>query len=330
MSRAVAAVIGLLIAGIGPANAHEMRPSLLELRAGHEGLVEVTWKVALLKGRVPALRLTLPNDCEPVSERIIDRTATAQTARWWTRCPAQGLVGQVVRVDGLRTVGTEVFARHRAADGTLTEGVLRAGDPTWTVPGRSGPSTAGYFGLGLEHIWSGPDHLLFVFGLLLVVGRSRRGLLATISAFTLGHTVTLGAATLGWVTAPTGAVEAIIALSILYLAVEVGQNTDAPKYDIGRPWMYALVCGLVHGLGFAGALDAVGLPAGGVVGALLFFNLGVEAGQLAFIGVVLALARSFTSLPKFNHQARHVAAYGLGLPAGFWFVDRVASIISGV
>lgn len=312
----------LCLLGAGVAQAHEMRPSLLDLRSDADGRVEVTWKVALAKGQRPDLRLVLPEHCQSLTAPMLDRTDTAETARWTVRCVPW--TGATVHVEGLRAVGTEVFVRHRA-ESASQEAVLRPDTPSWTVPNDSRSGAVGYFGLGVWHILIGADHLLFVLGLVLVVGWARRRLLLTITAFTLGHSVTLAAASLGWVVAPIGTVEAVIALSILYLAAEAARDGPRPSH----PWGYALLCGGVHGLGFASALDAVGLPADSVVSALLFFNLGVEAGQLAFIAAVFVLAGLFRSLIRDPARARRFAAYGLGLPAGFWVVDRVTSVFLG-
>jgi len=179
-----------------------------------------------------------------------------------------------------------------------------------------------YFFLGVELILLGFDHLLFVLGLALVARHPRRVIIA-ISGFTLAHSLTLVASSLGWIHAPSAATELVIAASIVLLAGEAARGHETLAHR--HPWLIALVFGLVHGLGFAGALASIGLPENDVVWALLAFNVGVEVGQLCVLGVALALA--IVVLKRFDHQRQHtlrrVAAYALGLPAGAWTVGRM-------
>jgi hydrogenase/urease accessory protein HupE len=187
-----------------------------------------------------------------------------------------------------------------------------------------------YLKLGIEHIFSGIDHLLFVLGLVLIVGPGGR-LVKTITAFTLAHSITLGAATLGWVQVPQAPVEAAIALSILFLAAELahrqrGRSGLTAQY----PWLVALTFGLLHGFGFAGALTEVGLPSQDIPPALLFFNLGVEIGQLAFVFTVLVVQVGIKRLSA-GYQPRwltSVPAYGIGIMASFWCFQRIAAFWS--
>jgi hypothetical protein len=194
----------------------------------------------------------------------------------------------------------------------------------------SGSSWAGarrYTWLGVEHILSGVDHLLFVAGLLLLV-RGARKLVATITAFTLAHSLTLGLAAVGWVRLPSGPVEALIALSILLLAAEnVYQQRGRAGLASTRPWLVSFFFGLVHGLGFAGALGEMGLPKAEIPLALLFFNLGVEGGQLFFVGCWFALyaAARLARLPTMPHL-QVAAHYALGAIAAWWTLQRVVAI----
>lgn len=319
--RALLAAIALALAG-APARAHEMRPSYLELSPRAGGEVDVTWSVAFARGAPMPLRLALPERCRATSAVRTTTGRTARTERWTVDCGPEGLAGAVIRVDGLAETGTDVLVR--VAGGATF--VLRPDAPAHRVP-EGGAGAVAYLPLGVEHILLGPDHLLFVLGLLLLVEGRLRALLATITAFTLAHSVTLALATLGLVSFPTRAVEAIIALSILLLAWEIVARRSAPaaarpSLATRRPWLFALACGLLHGLGFAGALSEVGLPAGEVPAALFFFNVGVELGQLAFVAVAALLLRVAVRAPL-----RPALAYGMGGVAAYWLIARAAPIV---
>jgi hypothetical protein len=188
-----------------------------------------------------------------------------------------------------------------------------------------------YTVLGIEHILGGVDHLLFVLALLLLV-RGLGRLVATVTAFTVAHSVTLAAATLGFVHVPSAPVEATIALSILFLASELARQQlagGASRADLTArfPWVVAFSFGLLHGFGFAGALSEIGMPAKAVPLALLFFNVGVELGQLAFIAAVLAVGWGFRRAALVAPRGwPRAAAYGIGSVAAFWFVQRTVAI----
>ena len=180
--------------------------------------------------------------------------------------------------------------------------------------------------LEYEHILTGIDHLLFVSGLLLLVSGTRR-LLATVSAFTLSHTVTLTLATLGFVHVPPAPVEAVIALSILFVAYEVLRKDSNPTGLAQRkPWLVAFSFGLLHGLGFAGGLSAAGLPAAHIPLALGFFSAGVEVGHFSFVGsallIIAALKRWTSRLPTWSWR---IAPYAIGSCASFWLIARLAA-----
>jgi HupE / UreJ protein len=181
-----------------------------------------------------------------------------------------------------------------------------------------------YVGLGIEHILLGIDHLLFVFGLLLLV-RGPWMLIKTITAFTLAHSITLALATLGFVAVPSRPVDAAIALSIVFLGAEILRARQGrPGLAARRPWVVAFAFGLLHGLGFAGALTALGLAPGEIPLALLFFNVGVEIGQLLFVGACLALAWALRQLQvSWPRWAVPLPAYAIGTIAAFWFIERM-------
>jgi hypothetical protein len=182
-----------------------------------------------------------------------------------------------------------------------------------------------YVGLGIEHILLGIDHLLFVAGLLLLV-RGPWMLIKTITAFTLAHSITLALATLGFVAVPSRPVDAAIALSIMFLGAEILRARQGrPGLAARRPWVVAFAFGLLHGLGFAGALTALGLAPGEIPLALLFFNVGVEIGQLLFVGACLALAWALRQLQvSWPRWAVPLPAYAIGTIAAFWFIERTS------
>jgi hypothetical protein len=241
-----------------------------------------------------------------------------------------GLRGQTLGVRGLAGTMTDVLVHIAYLDGGSHTLRLTPAAPAAVVPAAQGIASvmAAYLLLGTAHILAGIDHLLFVLALILLVGSVRR-LIITVTAFTIAHSITLGAATLGWIALPQSPVEAVIALSILFLAAELARRGRSAGCDGAAdltarfPWLVAFVFGLLHGFGFAGALAEVGLPQSAVPVALLFFNLGVELGQLAFIAAVLGAAWGWRRAGGFSPRAWRVAtAYGLGSVAAFWLLER--------
>ena len=223
--------------------------------------------------------------------------------------------------------------RLERADGRSQTTMLPTGQESFTIPEKTTVFDVGktYLQLGIEHIFGGFDHLLFVLGLVLIVGPSWP-LVKTITAFTLAHSITLGAATLGWAQVPQAPVEAAIALSIVFLASELAhERMGKTGLTKKAPWLVALTFGLLHGFGFAGALAEVGLPPQDIPPALLFFNLGVEVGQLAF---VLAVVAVMAGLKRFGPELQTrwlgwVPAYGIGTLASFWCIQRVVAFWAG-
>jgi hypothetical protein len=307
------------------AAAHEVRPALLELVEVDGRTWDLDWRVPASGGERLALSVRLPADCADASPRRAGFAEAIHAERWRARCEAD-LAGREVAIDGLSATVTDVLVRITRADGTSV--TLRAvpSEPTVRVPVAPGArGVAGsYLALGIEHILLGVDHLLFVFALILLVRGARR-LVATVTAFTAAHSLTLALATLGWVRVPGPPVEAAIALSIVFLAREILRSGDGPAgLAERRPWAVAFVFGLLHGLGFAGALAEVGLPQRAIPVALLFFNVGVEVGQLAFIGAVLGLRAALRPIAPRAAEATPLAAYAIGAIAAFWTVERVA------
>jgi len=320
-----------------PATAHRLSPAFFGLTETAADHFTVRWKVSISGGLAAVLEPQIPAGCtltEDVRTYVVDDVRFQHAA---TDCPG-GLAGKTFTVAGLPQTQTDVLLRIDYLDGSASNQRLTPAAPTVTIPPR--PSmlevVGTYLVIGVEHILLGIDHLLFVLALLLLVQGLGR-LVATVTAFTVAHSITLGAATLGFVHVPSAPVEAIIALSILFLAAALARGhiatqrsaTQPADADLtGRfPWLVAFAFGLLHGFGFAGALSEVGLPEEAVPLALLFFNVGVELGQLVFIAAVLGLGwlvrRSATRVPT---KWRPAVAYGIGSVAAFWAVERTLAI----
>jgi hydrogenase/urease accessory protein HupE len=331
-------MLGLAAAG---ADAHEVRPAYLELRQTDAESYDASWKVP---GRGENLRLALyvelPRACANAHEPRTTFAGGALTERWGFVCVG-GLAGGTIHIAGLRATSTDVLVRIERQDGSAQITRLTPDAPSFVVArAPQAFDVAGtYVALGVEHIVTGIDHLLFVLALLLLVDGVGR-LVATVTAFNVAHSVTLGASALGLVGVPAAAVEATIALSILFLATELaragrraaaGAAATSPQADLTRrfPWLVAFAFGLLHGFGFAGALREIGLPPDAIPLALLFFNIGVEVGQLVFIACLLGLAavwrRTAAPLPA---AWPRVAAYAIGTIAAYWTIERTAAVLS--
>lgn len=329
--RPVALLAGVsLLLGAVPARAHPLAPALLELREQPGGRVEVKFKTPAK--RLPGTKLVplLPESCSATAPSTSEREGTAVVERYAATCRAS-LAGARVGIRGLETSQTDALLRVELADGRHIQSVLRSSEPSLVIPER--PSRLAvlrdYARLGIEHIASGFDHLLFVFGLLVLVAARTGPLLKTVTAFTVGHSVTLSLAVLGLVAFPSGLVELAIAGSIFLLGAELAQGPDATPGRLRRfPWAMAGAFGLLHGFGFAGALAEIGLPNGEIPLALFAFNVGIELGQLAFIGLVLAawrlVMRVQVPLPSWS---RALPAYGVGCLAAYWCIERAAGLI---
>lgn len=326
----VRAGLALLLVAALPCRvaAHPMAPALLELREAADGTVAVRWKEPATRPAGAALTPVLPPDCPTATPPAATTAGDAVVVHWRIACGAAGLVGRAVGIDGLARAGTDALLRLVLADGRVVQRVLRAAAPSLVVPPR--PSAwetwRDHARLGVEHILSGPDHLLFVFGLLLLVPATRT-LAATVTAFTLGHSITLALAVLGFARVPADAVEVAIALSVLILAGELARAAPNASLLRRRPWTMALVFGLLHGLGFASALRVAGLPPADVPLALGAFNLGIEAGQLAFVVVVLALWATLRRLGVSPALGVRMPAYAMGSLAALWTWERVAALV---
>ena len=313
-----------------PAQADEIRPALLDIKEQNTGLFSVTWKVPMRGDRVLAITPVLPGSLERLGTAITQAVSGAQIQTMSYKNNATSLTGQHIAIEGLSAVQTDVLLLIQLQDGTQYSSILRPGSPEYIIPKQASKlQVAGdYWRLGTVHILEGVDHLSFVFALLLIVTGLGQ-LLKAITAFTIAHSITLALATLGLVDLPAAPTEAIISLSILFLATEIihkhnGQISLTEKY----PWVIAFAFGLFHGLGFAGALSEIGVPQNEVPLALLMFNVGVETGQILFIGVVLGLIFILKRLPFTPPQgAWRIAPYAIGSAAAFWTIGRVLSFL---
>lgn len=309
------------------AGAHEVRPGYLELRQRDAESYDVLWKIPAVGELRLALYPQLPESCRPKSEPIRFKTTGAHVERARFSCVG-ALDGRRITIDGLAATLTDVLVRLERADGTTQVARLTPSSPSFVVEAapRRLEVARTYLALGVEHILTGVDHLLFVSGLLLWVSGFGR-LVKTISAFTVSHSVTLSLATLGLIHVPPAPVEAVIALSILFVACEIVRGPQAPLSLAQRkPWLVAFAFGLLHGLGFAGGLSAAGLPAGHIPWALALFSAGVEIGHFSFVAVVLAviaIVRRWNMTPPV--WAWRLPFYAIGGVAAFWVIQRLAA-----
>lgn len=313
------------------ASAHPMAPSLLMLErlpgtddAHH---YDVTWKTPL-QGAGSALRPQLPAHCHSQGEPQRAIEGTGLSSRWRINCGDQGLAGHRIAVASIDSnLGSTVL---RVVDGEQTlQRVLSVTEPGLIVPERAGRGAMfrQYLSLGIEHLLLGVDHVLFVVALCLLV-RGARQLVITITSFTVGHSITLSAAVLGFVNFSQDLAEVLIAFSIVVAFAEVVRN-DPQTLIRQRPWLIGFGFGLLHGLGFAGALTGIGLPPGEIPLALLAFNLGIEVGQLALVGILLltGLALRDAGLQRIGPAWRTLPLYGVGALVGLWFWQRVVILV---
>lgn len=332
MIRACLVLLALLLAG--PAAADDFNPAYLQLTQTAPTRYDVLWKVPALDERtVLSLRPVFPAGSHQLTPPRGTYTQGASVTRWTVEIPG-GLVGKSIAFEGRSISRIDILVRLARQDGTEQLERLNPALPQFTAIASPGPFEVitSYTWLGIEHILLGIDHLLFVAALVMLV-RGRRQLLLTITAFTVAHSITLALATLGVINVPGPPVEAVIALSIAFVAVEIiRRHNGHPSIASEKPWLVAFSFGLLHGLGFAGALAEVGLPQNSIPLALLFFNVGVEIGQLLFVAALLLSAAAFqrvrahfTSNPVDPRFTVVLPAYAIGGLASFWLFERIAA-----
>jgi len=320
-------LVFLRVLGIDMAAAHEVRPAYLELREGPPGEFRVLWKTPMRGEMRLALSPELSGETKIVTQVVTHQNGGAAIQTWRMKA-IEALGGQTVRIKGLNGTMTDALVRVEYADGHAWVKRLTPAEPMARIPIEpNGWQVAReYLTLGVDHILLGVDHLLFVLALLLICSNTW-ALIKTVTAFTLAHSLTLGLATLGFVHVPPAPVEAVIALSIVFVAAEIIHTQGGRENITARaPWLVAFAFGLLHGFGFAGALSEVGLPQGHIPVALLFFNLGVETGQLLFIGgtlgIITALRHVRIHLPYWPEL---LPPYAIGSLAMFWVIQRLST-----
>ena len=306
--------------------ADEIRPGYLEIKENSKNVFSVLWKVPAKGDKKLSLKVQLPANCIDKTQATAQLVNGAYIQRWIVVCD-NGLVEKTISISGLESTSTDVLLRMEFIDGTSQSIHLTPTNHSILVPAK--PSSfqiiATYTWLGIEHILLGVDHLLFVFALLLIVSTTRR-LFWTITAFTVAHSITLAGATLGYVNVPQQPVEAVIALSILFLAMEIVHGKRGHPGAAARwPWLVAFVFGLLHGFGFAGALAEVGLPQQAIPLALIFFNIGVELGQILFVVTVILIGWLIHKInqPKLLSWGETAAIYSIGGLSAFWLFERI-------
>jgi hydrogenase/urease accessory protein HupE len=331
-------VLGALLAGSAPAD--ELRPGYLEMRQTAPDIYGLLFKIPARGDDLRlAIDLKLPEGTSDVTPPLAQFVGGAYTERRTIR-RSGGLAGQAVEIEGLAATSTDVLVRLESLGGATQTERLSPTKTTFIVQSAPGASEVAvtYLRLGIEHILFGFDHLLFVLALVILV-RGWRRIALTITTFTVAHSITLAAATLGAVNVPGPPVEAAIALSIVLVAVEiVNARRGMPSLTARSPWLVAFCFGLLHGFGFAGALAEVGLPHHVIPTALLFFNLGVEIGQLAFVAAVMTAGWLFrramaprlepAMLTQTTNWLDMTAAYAIGTVAAYWLIERTATFIA--
>jgi len=310
-------------------SAHRFAPSLLEIRQLSENSFNATWKTPIQKVSAVPMEPVFPADCEITSTSPWIQEGTGVLMQMDLSCN-DGLVGKTLSVSGLGDNQSSALLRLYLTQDIFHQAVFTAAEPRFVVPveGTAGSVTRDYIELGAEHIWEGPDHLLFVMGLLFLVGWNRR-LVLTVTAFTVGHSITLAMVTLGVFEYPVALVEFMIALSIYVLAVELARE-DGGGALWRQPWWLAAGFGLLHGMGFAGALAETGLPQSNVPLALLAFNIGIELGQLAFIALLVVLVVAGARLAGASRMAalRPVPIFVLGGLSAMWCIERGLEVLT--
>ena len=330
VARTFVALLIVLLLPASRARADEARPAYLEVKEIVVGQFSVLWRTPVLSGMRLPIVLTFPADIRNLKAPTVEELADSVVERRWIDAGPKGLSGRRIEFEGLQLLITDVLVRVEMLDGRKWTAFARATQPwvdietsqTWlTVAGT-------YIVDGIRHIVFGADHLLFVLGLLLIVG-DRWMLLKTITSFTIAHSITLAIATLGYANAPVVPLNAAIALSILFLGPEIVRSwRGETSFTIQRPWVVAFAFGLLHGFGFAGALTSAGLPRVDLPFALLSFNLGVEIGQVGFVLLIVALERSFRVLEiRWPRWVRAMPGYTVGSLGAFWTIQRVVVLV---
>jgi len=322
----IAICAAILLKAAGPAKADELRPGYIELKQASGKDWRLVWKAPMSGGVLPETQPILPENCKTVGAPTRERQPRAVITRMQLTCNGT-LGGKDIGLSNFDAAVTDIIIRYIPTAPSAPQALrLTADQPSATIAAKAGRGQVAwsYFIIGIEHIVFGIDHLLFVFCLVLLIPGGW-AIAKTVTAFTLAHSITLAGTTLGWFGLPQQPVEVIIALSIVFLAVEIIKRKEGELRLSERvPWVVAFLFGLLHGFGFAGALNDIGLPEGEVPTALLTFNLGVEAGQLAIVIVAMLLLTALSRIkPQAMRPAVQIATYAIGIIASLWLFERL-------
>ncbi len=320
----------LLFGAAGVVRAHEARPGFLELRETGPESYSLLWKKPVGGEVEIQIAPVVPEGCRLATPDQQQLSPGAQIVRGTLTC-AGGIAGKTIAIAGLESTITDVLVRVHHADGRLESHLLRPAAPRVALGAATSAAqrALAYLRLGIQHIVLGVDHLLFVLGLLLIVS-ARWTLIQTITSFTLAHSVTLAIATLGYASAPAPPLNAAIAASNLFLGPEIIRTERGEtSFTIRHPWVVAFAFGLLHGFGFASGLTAMGLPRSEIPLALLLFNVGVELGQLAFVVLVILLARSFRVLEvHWPRLVERLPGFAVGTLGAYWTIERTLGLLA--
>ena len=310
--------------------AHEARPAYQELKETAPGQFSILWRTPVLAGMRLPLVLEMPKGVRNVKPPTVEELADSLVERRWIDAGPNGLAGKRIDIAGLQLTITDALIRVELLDGRTMQLIARPSQPWVEIAAAQSRWEVGgtYVVEGIRHILFGADHLLFVLGLLLIVG-SGWMLVKTVTAFTVAHSITLAVATLGYASAATLPLNAAIALSILFLGPEIVRVwRGETSFTIRHPWVVAFAFGLLHGFGFASAMTNAGLPRQDLPLALLSFNVGVEVGQLGFVALILAMERSFRVLEvRWPRWVQALPGYTVGTLGAFWTIQRVALMV---
>ncbi len=330
------ALVAVLVLLAPPARAHEVRPAYLEICESQPGAYTILWKQPVVGDMALHLIPHLSNGWLEGPPAAVDATPFYLLKVWRIRSNLPSpLEGKTLRIEGLDRSITDVLVRVDVEGQKPLQTLVQPVDPQLTLSFSStgGLELPAYFVLGIEHILTGPDHLSFVLGLMLLIGLNWQ-LLKAVTAFTVAHSITLALAALGYVHLPSAVIESLVAMSILFLAVElVHARRGEHSLTVRLPWLIAFTFGLLHGLAFAGALAEVGLPPHEIPLALFLFNVGVETGQIVFIAAAASVMWTVRLLstgapPWWRHLRGELAPYAIGSFAAFWFIERLAVILT--
>ena len=309
-------LLGLIcVVLVSPVFSHEFSPAHLIIEEDEDFEYEVTWMYPIRN--LGPVNLTLPNDCQSNSLESFQES-NYLSEKISLQC-SDSIKGKDIFIKGL-SILNDALVTIKFLDGERYEGLVSVKDSKLTVPQEVQVFPTGYFMLGVEHLIGGPDHLLFVFGLLFIVF-GWQNLIKTITAFTLAHSITLGLSVLEIVSLPSVTIEALIALTIIYLALEIKDERN----NKSTPWLMAFGFGLLHGFGFAGALSEIGIANEQLLLSLLFFNIGIEIGQLIMIPLFL-ISIWLLQKVKFNFSVTKLSSYAIGGMGSFWLIERVLGI----